>query len=68
YTHIKNDIKQCKYGQKCIQIIDPIHRSQYRHIGLPEFLIPCKFRERCNDKSIQHNKKYFHGESVELPK
>ncbi|CAF1452297.1 unnamed protein product, partial [Didymodactylos carnosus] len=67
YTHIKNDIKQCTSGQNCTQIIDPIHRSQWRHIGLPDFLIPCRFCERCKDRSIEHNKRYSHGELVKLP-
>ncbi|CAF3116028.1 unnamed protein product, partial [Rotaria sp. Silwood2] len=45
-------------------LCDPFHRAQYRHTDLPDFLIPCRDQENCQDRSDEHRIKYSHGERV----
>lgn len=57
FTHARYQTIQCRYGsENCNRITDPEHR----HDGLPDFLIPCRFKEQCRDHSIEHLKKYEH--------
>ncbi|CAF5062388.1 unnamed protein product [Rotaria sp. Silwood1] len=50
--------------KNCSQLIDPVHRAQYRHSNLPDYLIPCRYQDNCYEKSPSHRKKYFHGETL----
>ena len=51
----------CKYGsENCTKLTDSEHRRTYRHEGLPDFLVPCKYKEQCKDRSTEHLTKYRH--------
>lgn len=61
FTHARHQTTVCRYGSEiCKRITDPEHRHSYRHEGLPDFLVPCKYKERCRDRSHEHLKKYEH--------
>ena len=64
FTHEPHHVSMCKYDKKCNLLIDPFHRAQYRHSGLPDFLIPCRYQERCYENSPEHRMVYSHGEQV----
>ncbi|CAF1470441.1 unnamed protein product [Didymodactylos carnosus] len=64
FTHEKRDVQNRKYGESCYNIADPIHRREFRHSGLPDFLIPCWFKNHCSNNSKEHRKNYSHGEFV----
>jgi hypothetical protein len=64
-THERHDVPKCSAGQDCTKLTDPVHRAKYRHENLSDYLIPCRFQERCHDKTTEHRRRYFHGE--ELP-
>ena len=67
-VHIPHPIPMCSNDEKCTKRGDPIHRAQYRHTNLPDYLIPCRFQEKCKIISKEdHRIKYFHGEKVPLP-
>ena len=52
--------------KNCSERTDPIHRAQYRHTGLSDYLIPCRYQNTCYKKSSpEHRMVYSHGE--ELP-
>ncbi|CAF1026916.1 unnamed protein product [Adineta steineri] len=63
-THEPHQVPNCQYDDKCDKLIDPIHRASYRHTDWPDFLVPCRFRQECRDKSDKHRIKYSHGEQV----
>jgi hypothetical protein len=61
YTHTPHHANPCGYGSKeCNKLTDPEHRRTYRHDGLPDFLLPCRYKDQCRDRSIEHLKKYGH--------
>jgi hypothetical protein len=65
FTHDPHQAMPCKYGsEQCNQITDPEHRRNYRHEGLPDFLMPCKYKDQCRDRSTDHLKKYKHPSSI----
>ena len=67
-VHIPHPIPMCSNDEKCTKRGDPIHRAQDRHTNLPDYLIPCRFQEKCKIISKEdHRIKYFHGEKVPLP-
>ena len=62
--HQHHNASQCPNDKDCHERINPIHRAQYRHSGLSDFLIPCCYQNSCKDKSPEHHMKYFHGEKI----
>ncbi|CAF3876655.1 unnamed protein product [Rotaria sp. Silwood1] len=65
--HLTHDIHPsplCSYDKNCNKLTDPIHRAEYRHTNLPDFLVPCRLQKKCTDKSNEHRIKYSHGEKV----
>ena len=67
-THEQHRVAICRNDKKCNQLSDPIHRAEYRHTDLPDFLVPCRYQAQCHDKSPEHRITYSHGEQVYKPK
>ncbi|CAF3121371.1 unnamed protein product [Rotaria sp. Silwood2] len=65
-VHEPHNVDICKNDKTCKEKRDPIHRAQYRHSDLPDFLIPCRDQHRCKDQSSKHCIKYSHGEKVPI--
>ncbi|CAF1403115.1 unnamed protein product [Rotaria sp. Silwood1] len=63
-AHKRHNVSICSEDENCSQLIDPVHRAQYRHSNLPDYLIPCRYQDNCYEKSPNHRKKCFHGESL----
>ncbi|UJR16901.1 hypothetical protein I4U23_003799 [Adineta vaga] len=61
-THANHRAHQCRNRDACKDIIDPVHRAKYRHENLPDFLVPCKYQQKCRDSTWTHRVKYSHGE------
>ncbi|CAF0757815.1 unnamed protein product [Adineta steineri] len=66
--HQRHNISKCTQDRDCNEKTNPIHRAQYRHQGLSDFLIPCRYQDDCYIKSEEHRLKYFHGEEIPLIK
>lgn len=64
FTHEPHLVSMCKNDTKCNQLTDPFHRAEYRHTDLPDFLVPCRYQEKCYEKSPEHRVAYSHGERV----
>ena len=62
--HKCHDVSKCSADKDCSKRTDPIHRAQYRHTGLPDYLIPCRFQDICLNTSSEHRMRYFHGEEI----
>ncbi|CAF4877947.1 unnamed protein product, partial [Rotaria socialis] len=61
-------VPKCKYNTTCNKRGDPIHRAQYRHSDLSDYLVPCRNQQSCVYKNeTDHKIKYSHGERVPLP-
>lgn len=61
FTHTHHHAILCKYGsEECNTVTDPEHRRTYRHEDLPDFLMPCRYKDQCRDRSTEHLKKYEH--------
>jgi hypothetical protein len=67
FTHSEHDVPQCRLNMNCSQIGDPVHRCSYRHTGLSDYLFPCRDQQRCRNSTLEHRKKYFHGEKITRP-
>lgn len=64
FTHNPHQVSPCKYGsENCTKLTNPEHRRTYRHEGLPDFLVPCKYNDQCRDRSTEHLIKYEHPSS-----
>jgi uncharacterized protein (TIGR02452 family) len=63
--HEHHNVSRCSDDKDCRERTNPVHRAKYRHTGLPDYLLPCRYQDNCYDKSSEHRLKYFHGE--ELP-
>ncbi|CAF1530098.1 unnamed protein product, partial [Adineta ricciae] len=64
-VHEHHKVPRCTDDRDCRKKADPVHRAQYRHRGLPDFLMPCQYQELCyHQKSDEHCLKYFHGEEI----
>ncbi|UJR19439.1 hypothetical protein I4U23_022569 [Adineta vaga] len=63
-VHERHQVPQCSDDKNCSNKTNPIHRAQYRHTALPDFLYPCRNQENCYNKSVEHRIKYFHGEEI----
>ncbi|CAF1469346.1 unnamed protein product [Adineta ricciae] len=63
-THEPHQAPTCVMDKDCSRLIDPHHRAQYRHTGLPDYLLPCRHQRKCDDTSEKHRIKYSHGEQV----
>jgi hypothetical protein len=66
-VHIPHPVLMCPHDSKCSQLGEPLHRAQFRHSQLPDYLIPCRYQKQCKTKTIDHLKKYSHGETIPLP-
>ncbi|CAF1094342.1 unnamed protein product [Adineta ricciae] len=61
FTHDPHQVPLCKFGpDDCSKLTDVEHRHSYRHEGLPDFLIPCRFKDRCRDRSTEHAHTFAH--------
>jgi hypothetical protein len=66
--HTPHSVSLCRRDQNCRERTDPVHRAQYRHTDLPDFLIPCRYQTHCREiNKPEHRIKYFHGEKIPLP-
>ncbi|CAF0966811.1 unnamed protein product [Adineta ricciae] len=63
-THEPHRVPQCSDDKDCSNRTNPLHRAQFRHTGLPDFLIPCRNEDNCYGKTTEHLIKYFHGEEI----
>ncbi|CAF1369525.1 unnamed protein product [Adineta steineri] len=63
-VHKHHNVPKCSDDKNCSDLINPVHRAQYRHTGLSDYLYPCRNQESCYDKSTSHRIKYFHGEEI----
>ena len=63
-THTPHKVSMCTYDKSCKQLDDPYHRASRRHTDIPDFLLPCRYQEKCQDKSSKHRTRYSHGEQV----
>lgn len=63
-VHQEHNSPTCLEDNLCSRLSDPLHRAQYRHTGLPDYLIPCDFQELCYDKDQKHRTRFFHGEEI----
>ncbi|CAF4108583.1 unnamed protein product, partial [Rotaria sordida] len=62
--HETHQVSMCNHDKKCHKLTDPFHRAEFRHTGMPDYLIPCRNQAKCTDTSTQHRMKYSHGEQV----
>jgi hypothetical protein len=62
--HQHHKVPKCTQDRDCSEKTNPVHRAQYRHTGLPDYLFPCRHQENCYDKSNEHRQKFFHGEEI----
>ncbi|CAF3933604.1 unnamed protein product [Rotaria sordida] len=65
-THERHNVLKCAKDKNCSNKSDPVHRANYRHTNLPDYLIPCRRQSNCPDQSLKHREKYFHGETLPL--
>ncbi|CAF1043805.1 unnamed protein product [Rotaria sordida] len=65
-THERHNVLKCANDKNCSNKSDPVHRANYRHTNLPDYLIPCRRQSNCPDRSLKHREKYFHGETLPL--
>ncbi|CAF0907729.1 unnamed protein product [Rotaria sordida] len=63
-VHKQHNSPMCSDDQACSKRSDPVHRAEYRHTGLPDYLIPCHFQDACYDKKPDHHIRFFHGEEI----
>ncbi|CAM4967698.1 unnamed protein product [Rotaria socialis] len=66
-THEPHKVPRCDSDRNCKDLCNPIHRAEYRHTGLPDFLIPCRNQEKCHHLTDQHRIRYSHGEHIVKP-
>ena len=66
-VHIPHLVPMCSHNKYCSKKDEPLHRAQYRHSNLPDYLVPCRSQSNCDDKTPEHRIKYSHGEKVPLP-
>ncbi len=66
-VHIPHLVPMCQNNDKCQQLGEPLHRAQFRHSKLPDYLIPCRYQQTCKTKTVEHKIKYSHGETIPLP-
>ncbi|CAF3101073.1 unnamed protein product [Rotaria sp. Silwood2] len=65
-THKPHRVEQCSLKSSCQKLGDPFHRAKYRHLGYPDFLIPCCDGSNCRNKTSHHRTKYSHGEQIDI--
>ncbi|CAF4227055.1 unnamed protein product, partial [Rotaria sordida] len=41
-THERHNVLKCAKDKNCSNKSDPVHRANYRHTNLPDYLIPCR--------------------------
>ncbi|CAM4911344.1 unnamed protein product [Rotaria socialis] len=63
-VHKKHNVPKCLEDKSCSERTNPVHRAEYRHSGLPDYLIPCHFQDTCYDKTPDHRLRFFHGEEI----
>ena len=64
-THEIHRVPHCPEDTNCLELTNPVHRAQYRHTNLPDYLHLCHHGRFCRINSPEHRVKYFHDE--ELP-
>ncbi|CAF1187562.1 unnamed protein product [Rotaria sp. Silwood1] len=57
----------CQYNNKCQQLDEPLHRAQFCHSNLPDYLVPCRYQQNCKTIKVEHRIKYSHREKISLP-
>ena len=62
--HEHHNVYKCSDDKHCSKLTDPVHRAQYRHTDLPDYLFPCRYQDSCYDTSTNHRTRYFHGEPL----
>jgi hypothetical protein len=68
FVHIRHSVPRCPEDSKCSKLGEPLHRAEFRHSKLPDYLIPCRDQQECKKtKSAVHLVKYSHGETIPLP-
>ena len=65
-THEPHVVDQCRMDQSCKKLDDPVHRANYRHTGMPDFLIPCRYQQLCDERPYEHRTKFSHGEQIDI--
>ena len=65
-VHERHNIPTCSQDKSCSEKVDPVHRAKCPHTQLPDYLIPCRYQNKCLDESANHRIKYFHGEALPL--
>jgi hypothetical protein len=65
--HKPHPVPRCKADKTCRHRTNPMHRAQYRHSELSDYLVPCRNQRGCNIKTDEHLIMYSHGEQVPLP-
>ena len=63
-VHKRHDIAMCADDRNCSKLLNPVHRAEYRHSGLSDYLMPCRFQESCHNVTPDHRRTYFHGEEI----
>ena len=66
-VHIPHLVPNCAQDEDCPQLDDPLHRAQFRHSELPDYLVPCRSKQNCTITTKEHKIKYSHRETVPLP-
>lgn len=62
------DKSPCPDEPKCMRLTDPVHRFQYFHKGLADFLLPCWDGQGCNKiNDPTHCVEYFHDPKYTYP-
>lgn len=62
--HECHNISKCPDDKGCSKRTDPVHRAQYHHTGLPDYLIPCRYQDICYNSTSEHRIRYSHGEEI----
>ena len=63
-VHKLHESPMCLEDRNCSERSNPIHRDKYRHTGLSDYLIPCRYQDVCYDKAPNHRIRFFHGEEI----
>lgn len=67
-VHIPHSVPNCDKDKTCSRLTDPLHRAQFRHSDLPDYLVPCKDQQKCRKQhDKEHRTKYSHQEIIPLP-
>lgn len=66
YYHYDHPL--CDKGGECLSLNDPLHRAQYHHKGLPDFVAHCGFGRNCTlISNPEHCNSFQHGAIPIMP-